>query len=167
MSSVSQESWTKCRGFAVSPKMAFSRSFKYNSTALTRYVSQETWMNVQRLPCMSFTWQILSKPIRLTLWALSPRSPEWMCLQAYLNECAEVSLYTLYKTTFWVSLSCWLDQLSLLRKWVKFSLESPRNGPFQDHHYCFDSRLKAPFPWELNNECGELRLPSFIEKLPF
>ena len=34
-----------------------------------------------------------------------------LCLPGNLNECAEASPYTLYKTIFQVGLSYWLDQL--------------------------------------------------------
>ena len=37
-----------------------------------------------------------------------------ICLPGGLNECAEASLYALYKTTFQVSLSYWLNELCLL-----------------------------------------------------
>ena len=71
-------------------------------------VPQETWMNMQRLLCVSDECPFQdpsSEPMVLTPWALSPRRPKWIC-RGY-----PVSLMNaLYKNTFQVSLSYQLDE---------------------------------------------------------
>ena len=41
-----------------------------------------------------------------------------LCLPGYLNECAEASLYDLYKTIFRVCISYWVDQLFFRHTWT-------------------------------------------------